>query len=183
MKDQLPPGITGCTKGTDHARFLTDSIADGDPKHKSHDHDHNIEKHNDHRLVSAHIVTRKNNRLVKITRDKSLQVYYFSNVFHEILRNFFLFFFVYRLLVIDPCIIVLELFLIQSFKFFRSYDSHAEFYRIKHGIVIILKQGTVIRKCHQTCDLPGFFTSDQGISYLKTVVIRIHTVNGDLTLP
>ena len=86
-------------------------------------------------------------------------------------------------MIIYPCIIIPELFLIQVFKFLRSYDRHTKLYRIKHGIIIILKQGTVIRKCHQTCDLPGFFTSDQGISYLKTVVIRIHTVNGDLALP
>ena len=84
---------------------------------------------------------------------------------------------------VDPGIIIPELFLIQVFKFLRSYDRHTKLYRIKHGIIIILKQGTVIRKCHQACNLPGFFTSDQGISYLKTVVIRIHTVNGDLTLP
>ena len=86
-------------------------------------------------------------------------------------------------MIVDPCIIVPELFLIQGFKFLRSYDRHTKLYRIKHGIVIILKQGTVIRKRHQACDLPGFFTSVQSISYLKTVVIRIHTVNGDLALP
>ena len=86
-------------------------------------------------------------------------------------------------MIVDPGIIIPELFLIQSFKFLRSYDCHTKLYRIKHGIVIILKQSTVIRKCHKACDLPGFFTPGQGISYLKTVVIRIHTVNGDLALP
>ena len=121
--------------------------------------------------------------MVKITWDKGFQSYHFANIFHEILGNLLLLFFVLWLMIIYPCIIIPELFLIQVFKFLRSYDRHTKLYRIKHGIIIILKQGTVIRKCHQTCDLPGFFTSDQGISYLKTVVIRIHTVNGDLALP
>ena len=90
-----------------------------------------------------------------------------ANIFHEILGNLLLLFFVLWLMIIYPCIIIPELFLIQVFKFLRSYDRHTKLYRIKHGIIIILKQGTVIRKCHQTCDLPGFFTSDQGISYLQ----------------
>lgn len=46
-------------------------------------------------------------------------------------------------MIIYPCIIVPELFLIQVFKFLRSYDRHTKLYRIKHGIIIILKQGTV----------------------------------------
>ena len=66
---------------------------------------------------------------------------------------------------------------------FFGHDSHAEFNRIEHHVTRIAEQRTVIRKCHKACDLPGFFTPGQGISYLKTVVIRIHTVNGDLALP
>ena len=182
MKNQLPPGIARCTQGADHARFLPDGIADGDSKHKSHDHNHDIKKHDNHSLISAHIITGKNNRLIKITWDKSLQGHNVSNILHEILGNLFLLFFVFWLLIVDPGIIVLEFFLIQSLKFLRGYDSNTKFYRIKHGIIIVLKQSTVIGKRHQTCNLPGFFAPDQSISHLKAVVIRIHSVNSDFTL-
>ena len=182
MKDQLPPGITGCTKGTDHARFLTDSIADGDPKHKSHDHDHDIKKHDNHSLISTHIIAGKNNRLIKITWYKGLQCHNISNILHEVLGNLFLLFFVLRLFIIDPGIIILELFLTERFKFLRCHDSNTKFYRIKHGIIVVLKQSTVIRKRHQACDLPGFFAPGQSIPHLKAVIIRIHSVNGDLAL-
>ena len=65
---------------------------------------------------------------------------------------------------------------------FFGHDSHTEFNRIEHHVTRIAEQRTVIRKCHQTCDLPELFAPGEGIPYLKAVVIRIHSVNCNFIL-
>ena len=39
-------------------------------------------------------------------------------------------------------------------KSLRCHDSHPEFYRVEHRIIIILEKATVIRKSNQSGDRP-----------------------------
>lgn len=65
----------------------------------------------------------ENDRLVKITWDKGLQSYHFANIFHEILGNLLLLFFILWLMIVDPGIIIPELWLSEE-RHLHSIRSH-----------------------------------------------------------
>ena len=157
MSDQFSSGIARSPQCSDHCCLFGDGITGSNAKNKCHDHNNNIKKHYHHSLVTTHIISGKFDCLILITRNKTFQCNDFSHVFHEIFGNIFFFFFCFWCFVISPGIIVLKLVLIEGIKLFLCHNSNTEFYRIKHGIVIILKQRTVIRQCHQTGNGPVFF--------------------------
>ena len=116
--------------GRDDAEIYVRGIAtfaDGNAKHKRHDHDHNIKQYRHHRTVTAHVIARKTNCLVQILRRKIFQRHNFSDRFHQVLGTFFLFFFCHWLLVINPRVIVLQQILVQLRKPIRRHDRHSEF--------------------------------------------------------
>ena len=85
VSDQLVSCITGSSESTDHTRFLCNRIASRNTKDKCHDRNNNIKKHDHHRLVSAHVIPGKNNRLVLVPRDKIFQSDNLPHLFHKIL--------------------------------------------------------------------------------------------------
>ena len=107
MKNQFPPGISGCTECTDNAGFFSNGIADGNSKYKCHDHHNNIKQHDHHRLITAHIISGKNNCLIQVLRYKSFQCNDFSDIFHQFFGNFLFLLLCFRFLIIYPGIIVL----------------------------------------------------------------------------
>ena len=107
MHDKLSSGISGSPKRTDHTCFFSDRVADRNAKHKRHDHNYNIKQHDYHRLIAAHIISGKINRLILILRHKCFQRNNLSDVLHQILRNFLFLFLSLRFLIIFPGIIIL----------------------------------------------------------------------------
>ena len=144
MPDQLIFYIAGCPKRSDDTSFFCNRITGRDAKYKSHDHDDDIEKHDHHCLVTSHIISSKYNRLILILRYKIFQSDNFSHCLHQIFRNILFLKFCLRFFIVGPCIIILQLILIQRIKFFIRHYAYSKLYSIKHRIVIILKQTAVI---------------------------------------
>ena len=86
----------------------------------------------------------KYNRLILILRHKIFQSDNFSHCLHQIFRNILFLKFCLRFFIVGPCIIILQLILIQRIKFFIRHYAYSKLYSIKHRIVIILKQTAVI---------------------------------------
>ena len=145
MTNQFSPRITGCTECSDHTGFFCNRIAGRDSKYKCHDHNNDIKKHCNHCFVTSHVITGKDDRLVLILWHKTFQCNNFAHCFHQVFRNFFFLKLCLRFFIIDPRIIILQLILIQRIKFFFCHNTDTEFYGIKHGITVVLKQTAVIR--------------------------------------
>ena len=145
MPDQLISGIPGCTECSDNTGFFRNRITGRNAKYKGHDHNDNVEKHDHHCLVTSHIISCKRNCLILILWYKVFQSDNFSHCLHQIFRNIFFLKFCLWFLVICPCIIVLKFILIKQIEFFICNYAYPELYGIKHRIIVILKQTTVIR--------------------------------------
>ena len=181
MTNQFSPRITGCTECSDHTGFFCNRVACRNSKHKCHDHNNDIKKHCNHCFVTSHVITGKDDRLVLILWHKAFQCNNFAHCFHQILGNIFFLCFCLRFFIIDPRIIILQLILIQRIKFFFCHQTDTEFYSIKHRITVILKQTAVIRQSNQPGNFPTLLAVIDRISDFQIIIIRIHTVNRDLT--
>ena len=106
-----------------------------------------------------------------------------SDLFHQRLRNFFLLFFRFRLDIVSPCIIVMQFLFSKDCKSFFGYHGNAEFYRVKHGIAIVLEKSAVVRQCHKTGNFPGMIPTFYHVPDVQSVVVRIHPVHTDLIRP
>ena len=101
---------------------------------------------------------------------------------HKILRHIFFFCFVLWSLIILPGIPVAEMSSSQTVKTGICHNSNPELYSVKHHIAVIRKKTAVIGQGHQPCDLHILISDLHGIPNRQMVIIRIHTVNGDLIL-
>ena len=154
MADQFGTGITGCKQCSDDMGFFHDGIAARNSKDECHDYDNNIKKDNNHSTVTAHIVTGEIDRLVQIAGNVVLQRNFLINSLHQVIGNLLFFLIIGRFFCIFPGV---DIFNGRTFKFgksLRCHDSHSEFYRVEHRIIIILEKATVIRKSNQSGDRP-----------------------------
>ena len=181
MTNQFSSGISGSPECSDHTGFFCNRVACRDSKYKCHDYNNDIKKHCNHCFVTSHVITGKDDRLVLILWHKAFQCNNFAHCFHQILGNIFFLCFYLRFFIIDPRIIILQLILIQRIKFFFCHQTDTEFYSIKHRIAVVLKQTAVIRQSNQTGDFPTLLAVIDRVSDFQIIIIRIHTVNRDLT--
>ena len=144
MPDQFTSCIAGCPQSADYICLFSDRVSGSDCKDKCHDHDDDIKKHDHHRTVTAHIIPSENDCLVRVSWDKFFQCHFFCHIFHQIFRNVFFCLFIFGLSIVFPCVAVIQLIGLVAVELLWTHYRHAKFYRVKHGIIIIGKQGAVI---------------------------------------
>ena len=101
---------------------------------------------------------------------------------HRILGKLDLFIFVRRLFRVAPGVLVkhLLLFLFELLEGFFIHDGNAEFDGIEHHVIVVIKQGRVVRQGNQAADRHLMIPDLQGVPDREGIVVRVHTVNRDL---
>ena len=179
MADQFISGVAAGKKSSDDICLFCNGVADRNAKDKRHDRNYDIKKYDHHCAVASHIIPGKCDCLVEITRNEFFQRNILVDCFHQIIRYFFFFFLCRRFIVVFPRIAVFYKWRIQRFKCFGRYNSNSEFDRIKHGIVVVLKETAVIRKSNESGNFPTLCITFQCVSDGNLIVVSIHTIDGD----
>ena len=94
--------VAGCPERSDDSCFISYRIADRHAKYKCHDHNNHVEKYDDHRTVTSHVLSGEIDRLILISWNEALQRNFFANVFHQVFRYLFFQFLILRFLVVSP---------------------------------------------------------------------------------
>ena len=131
MPNQFAFRISQRPKRSDWRRFLRDCIADGNRKNKCNNHNQNIQKHAAHCLVGTHILRRKVDCRIHISRHVVHNFIFKNNSlcekrFHKIVGKSFFFFLVCRLFFILPCICIVNR-LIQTNKSALRHHGYIKF--------------------------------------------------------
>ena len=188
MADQLPFGKSHGAERADDGRLLADRVADRNTEYKRDDRDHDIEKKLHHSAVTAHVFARKADCLVGIAGNIVFQPDFLGEVLHQLLAAVVLLFFVRRRIHILERVVEIQCFVRILREFLRGAHCHAEFERVKHGVIVVREHRAVVREGHKSGDRPsilcadGFFAvrGSYPVPDFETIVVRVHPVDRDL---
>ena len=172
--------ITGSPQGSDHRSLFDNRIVCCHRKNKGHDCNQDIQKHDHHRTVTAHIVSGEMDRLICIAWDIACHRCVICQYLKKVIGTFFLCFFSLWRIIICPGITIFKVRFFQIVKGFICNNGNTELNCIKHHIRIIGKQCTVIRQCHIACHRFFFFSDFYDVTNLYLVILCIHTIDGNL---
>ena len=183
MADQFVFRIAAGKEGADDIGLLDDGSPNGHGKDKGHNGDDDIQQHNDHGPVAAHVIPCKADRLVEIPGNEALKRGLLVYCRHHILGHILFLLLIFRRCIIEPAVAVEEPVLRKLGKALLRYNSHAELKGIKHGVVVVLKQSAVVRQGDEAGNCPVLALGGKDIPHRQAVVIGVHPVDGDLVPP
>ena len=181
MANQLAFRIAAGKKRADDVGFLGNGCPDGHGEHEGHDRNDDVQEHDNHGSVAAHVVAGKADGLVQIPGHEALKTGLLVHRRHYILGHVLFLVFVCRWSIVEPAVAIEKRILAKIGKVLLGHNANAEQKRVEHGVVVVLEQGAVVRQGNEAGNDPASISAGQPVADGKAVIFRIHPVDGDLS--
>ena len=181
VANQLAFRIAAGKERADDVGLLGNGCPDGHGEHEGHDRNDDVQEHDNHGSVAAHVVAGKADGLVQIPGHEAFQRCLLVHFVHHVLGHVLFLLFVRRRGIVEPAVAIEKRILVKIGKVLLGHKGNAEQKRVEHGVVVVLEQGAVVRQGNEAGNGPASITAGQPVANGQMIVFRVHPVDGDLS--